>query len=59
LRTLLRRLAQENHLPVFFPTKLSLVGDNAAMIGVAAGYKLQRKEFISSETLDREPRLSL
>ncbi|HUW24228.1 MAG TPA: tRNA (adenosine(37)-N6)-threonylcarbamoyltransferase complex transferase subunit TsaD [Patescibacteria group bacterium] len=60
LRTLLRRLAKENQLPVFFPPAKNLIGDNAAMIGVAAGYKFQRKEFVENlETLDREPRLSL
>ncbi len=60
LRTLLRRLAKETDLPVFFPTGPKLVGDNAAMIGVAAGYKFQRKEFVQNlEALDREPRLSL
>jgi N6-L-threonylcarbamoyladenine synthase len=60
LRTLLRRLTKENHLPVFFPPTKNLIGDNAAMIGVAARYKHQRKEFVANlETLDREPRLSL
>ncbi len=60
LRTLLRRLSKKNHLPIFFPPKPSLVGDNAAMIGVAAYYQYQRKKFVTHlEALDREPRLSL
>lgn len=60
LRTLLRRLVREYKIPVFFPPKLSLVGDNAAMIGVAAYYKYQRNEFVEDiESLDRVPRLSL
>jgi N6-L-threonylcarbamoyladenine synthase len=60
LRTLLRRLAKENQLPVFFPPSKNLIGDNAAMIGVAAYYKLQRKELVGDiEKLDREPRMSL
>jgi len=60
LRRLLRRLAKENNRPVFFPPYQNLFGDNAAMIGVAAWYKYQRKEFVENpETLDREPRLSL
>ena len=60
LRNLLRALAKKNNLPVFFPTSPKLVGDNAAMIGVAAGYKFERKEFVLDiNSLDREPRLSL
>lgn len=60
LRTLLRRIAKEHNLPVFFPPNKKLIGDNAAMIGVAAGYKYRRKEFVAKlEELDRVPRLSL
>ncbi len=60
LRALLRRLAKENNMPVFFPANPKLIGDNAAMIGVAAGYRFERKEFVENpEALDREPRLSL
>jgi len=60
LRALLRRLAREKQLAVFFPPAKNLIGDNAAMIGVAAGYKFQRKEFVREpEKLDRKPRLSL
>lgn len=60
LRTLLRKIAKENNIPVFFPPNKKLIGDNAAMISVAAGYKLQRKEFVPNlEALDRVPRLSL
>lgn len=59
LRTLLRRLAKERQVPVYFPTNQRLAGDNAAMIGIAAGYKYQRGEFANPQTLDRQPRLSL
>ena len=60
LRTLLRALARKNNLPVFFPPNKNLTTDNAAMIGVAASYKFERKEFVKDiEGLDREPRLSL
>lgn len=59
LRTLLRRLAGDN-LPVFFPPTKNLAGDNAAMIGVAAGFKYQRRKFVKDpKALDREPKLSL
>ncbi|MGB9637204.1 MAG: tRNA (adenosine(37)-N6)-threonylcarbamoyltransferase complex transferase subunit TsaD [Microgenomates group bacterium] len=60
LRKLLRRMAKEKALPVLFPPSKNLITDNAAMIGVAAWYKFQRKEFVKDiEGLDREPRLSL
>lgn len=60
LRTLLRKLAKDNNLPVFFPTGKKLNGDNAAMIGVAAYYKFLRKEFVQDiDSLDRIPRLQL
>lgn len=60
LRKLLRRVAKENNLGIFFPPHKHLIGDNAAMIGVAAWYKFQRKEFAENiESLDRNPRLKL
>ena len=60
LRSLLRNLAKKNNLPIFFPLKKNLITDNAAMIGVAAYYKYQRKEFVKDiESLDREPRLQI
>ncbi len=60
LKRLLRKLAKENDLPVFFPPNKKLTTDNAAMIGVAAYFKYQRGEFVKNpEALDRQPRLSL
>ncbi len=60
LRKLLRQIAKSNNLPVLFPPKKNLITDNAAMIGVAAHYKLLRKEFIKNpQDLDRKPRLPL
>ncbi len=60
LRKLLRRIARENQIPVLFPPYKNLITDNAAMIGVAAWYKFQRKEFAENiESLDRNPRLKL
>ncbi|HUV72464.1 MAG TPA: tRNA (adenosine(37)-N6)-threonylcarbamoyltransferase complex transferase subunit TsaD [Clostridia bacterium] len=60
LRKLLRRVSREKQIPVYFPSAPRLIGDNAAMIGVAASYKYQRKEFVKNiEALDRKPRLSL
>jgi len=60
LRKFLRQLAKKNNLLIFFPANKDLITDNAAMIGVAAWYKLLRKEFVKNpETLDRVPRLAL
>ncbi|MCL5091132.1 MAG: tRNA (adenosine(37)-N6)-threonylcarbamoyltransferase complex transferase subunit TsaD [Patescibacteria group bacterium] len=60
LRQLLRKLAKQNHLPIFFPANKKLITDNAAMIGIAAWYKYQRNEFVEDlDLLDRKPRLSL
>ncbi|RJR24654.1 tRNA (adenosine(37)-N6)-threonylcarbamoyltransferase complex transferase subunit TsaD [Candidatus Microgenomates bacterium] len=58
LRSLLRKLGKKEKVPVFFPPTNKLIGDNAAMIGVAAYFKFQRKEFSNPESLDRLPRLS-
>jgi len=60
LRKLLRRLAKKNKTPVFFPPYKNLITDNAAMIGIAAYYKMRRKEFVKDlGKLDREPRMEL
>lgn len=60
LRSLIRKLGKEEKVPVFFPPTNKLIGDNAAMIGVAAWYKYQRKEFVENiESLDRKPRMTL
>ncbi|MBU2577505.1 tRNA (adenosine(37)-N6)-threonylcarbamoyltransferase complex transferase subunit TsaD, partial [Patescibacteria group bacterium] len=60
LRSLLRKLARQEKITAYFPPVNKLIGDNAAMIGVAAGYKLQRKEFVENiESLDRKPRMTL
>lgn len=60
LRKLLRSLAKENQISVLFPPNKNLITDNAAMIGIAAGFKYVRKEFVENpDLLDREPRLSL
>ncbi len=60
LRKLLRDLVKKNKGEVFFPPYKYLTGDNAAMIGVAAYYKAQKKLFIDNlDKLDRIPRLAL
>jgi len=60
LRGKLRSLAKKNDGEVFFPSYKYLTGDNAAMIGVVAFYKFQKKDFIEDiNTLDRIPRMSL
>ena len=60
IRKRLRRLCDVHSVEVFFPKSKKLYGDNAAMIGVAAGFRAERKLFVKDvEKLDRVPRLSL
>lgn len=60
LRELLRNLLKKKRGTVYFPPYKYLTGDNAAMIGIAAYYKLQKGITIEADqTLDRVPRLSL
>ncbi len=60
LRQLLRELAAKNDGSVLYPPYKYLTGDNAAMIGVAAGYRAQKGMFVAEpESLERVPRLSL
>ncbi len=59
VRKRLRKVGREFKIDTLFPYSQKLYGDNAAMIGVAAYFKAQRKEFISPEEIDRNPRLKL
>ncbi|MBI4226350.1 tRNA (adenosine(37)-N6)-threonylcarbamoyltransferase complex transferase subunit TsaD [Candidatus Roizmanbacteria bacterium] len=59
LRKLLRNLVRKYKGKVYFPSFKYLTGDNAAMIGVAAYYKANKKLFSDSNSLDRIPRYSL
>jgi N6-L-threonylcarbamoyladenine synthase len=60
LRKLMRGLVKKYQGEVFFPTYKYLTGDNAAMIGVVAGYKAEKKQFVKNfDELDRIPRMSL
>lgn len=59
LRKRLRKLAREKKMNVYFPYSKKLTGDNAAMIGITAYFKAERKEFISPEIIDRNPNLKI
>lgn len=60
LRKLMRDLAKKYHGEVLFPTYKYLNGDNAAMIGVVAGYKARAGLYVKNEEeVDRIPRMSL
>lgn len=60
LRNLFREMAKKNLVKVVFPPYSYLIGDNAAMIGIAAHYKAQQKLFVENlDQLDRLPRLPL
>jgi N6-L-threonylcarbamoyladenine synthase len=58
LRKRLRKMGRELGLNIRFPYSTKLCGDNAAMIGIAAGYKLQdpNYKFQTIEEIDRKPR---
>jgi N6-L-threonylcarbamoyladenine synthase len=59
LRKRLRKMGKEYGISVHFPYSKKLYGDNAAMIGVAAHFKVQREEFVEIERVDREPRMKI
>lgn len=60
LKQMLRKLAKEKRLPIYFPYKKEWNTDNAAMIGVVGYFKAKRGEFVKNiESLDRNPRLVL
>jgi len=60
LRKLMRNLAKKYQGEVMFPTYKYLNGDNAAMIGVVAGYKAKLDKFVKNiDEIDRIPRMTL
>jgi len=60
LRKLMRDLVKKYNGEVLFPSYKYLTGDNAAMIGVVAGYKAEKGLFVKNiDKLDRIPRWSL
>ncbi len=60
LRNKLRQLVKKHNGSVYFPPFKYLTGDNAAMIGVAAFFKAQKKMFVLEvDKIDRIPRLTL
>ncbi len=60
LRNLMKSLMKKYKGEVLFPTYKYLTGDNAAMIGIVAGYKAEKNLFVDDVAkLDRIPRMSL
>jgi N6-L-threonylcarbamoyladenine synthase len=59
LRKRLRLMAKKYGIRVLFPYSKKLYGDNAAMIGVAAYFKVQRGEFVDFDKIDRNPNLKI
>jgi len=57
LRKMIRKLAKKYNLKVFFPYSKKLYTDNAAMIGVAASFKFERKKFLTPIELDKVERI--
>ena len=60
LRSLFRDLVKRYQGEVLFPSYKYLTGDNAAMIGVVAGFKAEKNIFIKKiEEIDRIPRFDI
>lgn len=60
LRNQMRNMIKENDGTIFFPPYKYLYFDNAAMIGVVASFRAEKKLFVNHVSeLDRIPRLSL
>jgi len=62
LRKRLRKLGKELDLKVRFPYSTKLVGDNAAMIGIAAGLRFPDHDLLNTYhpgQVDRKPRWSI
>ena len=57
LRKMLRKLSSKYDINVLFPYSKRLYTDNAAMIGLAAYFKFQRKEFLNPNDLERVDRI--
>ena len=62
-RTLVRKVAANYHLPIFFPYHQKICGDNAAMIAFAALSHFRQKDFATTPTainaIERQPNLSI
>ncbi len=60
LRTMIRSMVKEKDGTIYFPSYKYLNFDNAAMIGVVASFRAEKKLFVKKlSELDRVPRLSL
>ena len=61
LRQMIRQLVRQRKLTVYFPPSEKLIGDNAAMIGVAAYFKYQKGIYLKNnfDKLDRIARPDL
>jgi len=57
LRQAIRQTIQPFGLKLFVPYSRRLCIDNAAMIGVVAGFKLERGEFVTGEKIAKIERL--
>lgn len=56
VRKRLKKLGREFKINILFPYSKRMYGDNAAMIGLVAYFKAQRKEFTNPNLIDRNPR---
>lgn len=60
LRQSIRTVHKKTSLPLRVPYTKKLTVDNAAMIGIVASFKLDKKEFVENiESLERVPRMKI
>lgn len=60
VRGRLRKICKAHKIKLLLPYSNRICGDNAAMIGIAAYYKSQRKEYVENiSKVDRIPRLNI
>lgn len=57
LRKMVRKIAGKHKINVLFPYSKKLYGDNAAMIGITANYKLQKKEYVNFKDFEKVERI--
>lgn len=56
LKEEIKRLSDEVGIKMHYPANMMLCTDNAAMIGIAAGFKATKKQFSDPGKIDRRPR---
>lgn len=59
LKSELRKMLKKHGIVLHVPYSKKLLGDNAAMIGIVAGFKFSRGKFTNPDSIDRLPRYKI